>query len=607
MAGKYNSVNFEGIADSLENYISLDNKNSVVIGEDSGKNILVSSFVNTYDNTFIGHKSGEFSDNLSKTILIGKDSGRYIMNGKNNIIIGNDNNSNIKYFNNSILIGTSNIAYTSNNNINIIGNNNIIDNNIDNFNKNSFIFGNDNLSKNIDNSIIIGNKNKIDNISLDSNYIYIGNELISNSNIKFNINNILYETNNQYIKNSINYNYNNLHIANSNRNLIIGFDDINLIDNIINKNIDNIAHNIYTSNGLSTKYISFRNSNNNNITIYNNEKITSNISYILPKEIENFNLNSRYLLSIDSNYELSWFDTDLLDTNTYLNNISNYLNNINYRTSNFDNSYSNILQLNSDFYIKGILTVDKINLTQGTAILTRDDLDIAVGPPGPRGLQGERGSDGERGEKGEKGARGDSISNIIYNNDTGIMTIISTDGYEFQTGDLRGAKGDGYTNAYYNVETNSITFLGTKDELNFTTPNLKGEKGDKGDDIGEIVFYNKDGTQELGKIGNKNISSININLPNGDRGPQGIKGDKGDKGDTGIQGMQGMQGERGPRGFTGPSSSISPLNSGNYININYNADSVPIIDVNNTLISIIETQQQEIDSIKEILNRNGIV
>ena len=604
MAGNYNNVNFEGIADSLANYISLDNKESVVIGEDSGKNILVSAFVNTHENTFIGHKSGEFADNLSKTILIGKDSGKYIMNGANNIIIGNDNNSNIKYFNNSILIGTSNIGYTSNYNINIIGNHNTIDNNIHKFNKNSFIFGNNNISKNSENSIIIGNNNRIDNISINSNYMYIGNDLINNSNIKFNINNILYETNNQYIKNSINYNYSNLHIANSNRNLIIGFDDINLINDIINKNIEDIKHNIYTSNGLSTKYISFRNTNNNNITIYNNEKITSNISYILPKEIDNFNLNSTYILSINSNYELSWFDTDLLNANTNLNNISNYLNDIDYRTMNFDNSYSNILQLNSDFYIKGILTVDKINLTQGTAILTRDDLDIAVGPPGPRGLQGERGSDGERGEKGEKGARGDSISNIIYNNDTGIMTITSTDGYEFQTGDLRGAKGDGYTNAYYNVETNSITFLGTKDEFNFTTPNLKGEKGDKGDDIGEIVFYNKDGTQELGKIGNKNISSINIYLPNGNTGPQGIKGDKGDKGDTGIQGIQG---ERGARGLTGPSSSISPLNSGNYININYNSSSVPIINVNDTLISIIETQQQEIDNIKEILNRNGIV
>ena len=47
MAGNYNNVNFEGNADSLANYISLDNKESVVIGEDSGKNILVSAFVNT--------------------------------------------------------------------------------------------------------------------------------------------------------------------------------------------------------------------------------------------------------------------------------------------------------------------------------------------------------------------------------------------------------------------------------------------------------------------------------------------------------------------------------------------------------------------------------
>ena len=603
MAGNYNTVNFEGIADSLTNYISLDNKESVIIGEDSGKVILVSSFVNTFDNTFIGNKSGEFADNISKTILIGKNSGKNILNGANNIVIGNDNNTNIKYFNNSILIGTSNIGYTSNYNINMIGNYNSIENNINDFNKNSFILGNNNLSKNTENSFIIGNDNKIENTSLNSNYLYIGNDLINNSNIKFNINNILYETNNEFIKNSINYTYNNLHIANTNRNLIIGFDNIYDINDIINKNIHEIKHNIYTSNGLSAEYISFRNKNNNNITIYNNDKLISNISYILPNAIDNFNLNSTYFLTIDNNYELSWFDSEMLNTNVYLNNISNYVNEINYRTSNFDNSYSNILQLNSDFYINGILTVDKINLSGGTIILTKDDLDITTGPPGPRGLQGETGNNGERGEVGGKGDRGDSINDVIYNNDTGIITIISSDGYEFQTGDVRGARGDGYTNGYYNIETNSITFLGTKEELNFTTANLKGEKGDKGDDMGEIVFYNKNGTEELRRIGNNNISSTNIYLPNGDSGLQGIKGDKGDKGE---QGEQGIQGDRGSRGLTGPSNSISPLNSGNYININYNNEGIPIINIHNTLISIIETQQQEIDNIKEILNRNSI-
>ena len=476
----YNTVSFDGIGDSLTNYISLDNKESVIIGEDSGKIILVSSFTNTLDNTFIGNKSGEFANNISKTILIGKNSGKYILNGVNNIVIGNDNNSNIEYFNNSILIGTSNIGYISNYNINMIGNYNSIENNIDDFNKNSFILGNNNLLKNTENTFIIGNDNKIENISINSNYLYIGNDLINNSNIIFNINNILYETNNEIIKDSINYTYNNLHIANTNRNLIIGYDNIYDINDIINKNIDEIKHNIYTSNGLSAEYISFRNKNNNNITIYNNDKLISNISYILPDAIDNFNLNSTYLLTIDNNYELSWFDSELLNTNVYFNNISNYINEINNRTSNFDNSNPNILQLNSDFYINGILTVDKINLTQGTAILTRDDLDITTGPAGPRGLQGLTGNNGEKGDDGEKGERGDSISDIIYNNETGIITIISSDGYEFQTGDVRGAKGDGYTNGYYNTESNTITFLGTKEELNFTTGNLKGETGPQG-------------------------------------------------------------------------------------------------------------------------------
>ena len=540
----YNTVSFDGIGDSLTNYISLDNKESVIIGEDSGKIILVSSFTNTLDNTFIGNKSGEFANNISKTILIGKNSGKYILNGVNNIVIGNDNNSNIEYFNNSILIGTSNIGYISNYNINMIGNYNSIENNIDDFNKNSFILGNNNLLKNTENTFIIGNDNKIENISINSNYLYIGNDLINNSNIIFNINNILYETNNEIIKDSINYTYNNLHIANTNRNLIIGYDNIYDINDIINKNIDEIKHNIYTSNGLSAEYISFRNKNNNNITIYNNDKLISNISYILPDAIDNFNLNSTYLLTIDNNYELSWFDSELLNTNVYFNNISNYINEINNRTSNFDNSNPNILQLNSDFYINGILTVDKINLTQGTAILTRDDLDITTGPAGPRGLQGLTGNNGEKGDDGEKGERGDSISDIIYNNETGIITIISSDGYEFQTGDVRGAKGDGYTNGYYNTESNTITFLGTKEELNFTTGNLKGETGPQG-------VQGETGIQGIqGEIGPQGLQGETGQGIQGEIGPQGIQGEIGPQGLQGETG-QGIQGEIGPQGVQG--------------------------------------------------------
>ena len=477
MTGVYNTVNFEGIDAGLEKYISLDSKNSVIIGQDTGKVILVSSYINTYDNTFIGYKAGEFTNNISKTILIGENSGKHLFNGTDNILIGNDNNSNILYFTNSILIGTSNIGYTSNNNINIFGNYNTIDNNIDNYNYNTFIFGNNNSSKNTLNSLIIGNNNKIDNNIINSNYLYIGDNLIDNSNIKFNINNIIYETNNEFIKSDITYYYNNLHIADSNRNLIIGFDNIEDTKHIINKNIDIINHDIYSKNGLSTNCISFRNDDNNNITICTNNKITDDISYILPNNIYNFNNSSNYFLSIDSNNELFWYDSSLLNIGVYLNNVSNYIHKINNKTSNFDNSHPDILQLNSDFYINGVLTVDKINLTGGTIILTNDDLDISKGPQGPRGLKGDKGLNGLTGDTGPIGPPGDGIKDINYDNNTGVVTIHSDSGYEFQTGDLRGEKGEGYTNVYYNTETNSITFLGTTDDLNLTTPNLKGDPG----------------------------------------------------------------------------------------------------------------------------------
>lgn len=104
-------------------------------------------------------------------------------------------------------------------------------------------------------------------------------------------------------------------------------------------------------------------------------------------------------------------------------------------------------------------------------------------------VMGEKGEPGEPGPAGQQGEPGKGITGTRWNDD-GTIT------YTY---------GDGST---------------------FTTPYLKGEKGDRG---------------ETGERG-----------PVGQTGPAGPTGERGPAGETGQQGPRGFQGERGPAGERGP-------------------------------------------------------
>ena len=700
-------VNFDGTTDenfSELNYISLDIKNSIIIGENAGQNFLTSASTLDSFNVIIGQNTAQNSFDIGNSVIIGDNAAKNFNNGKNNIIIGTDYNDIINNVNNLISIGNSNIILSSSEvlNLNTIGNSNILKINENNQVLNNNIVGNSNYIENLNNSIIIGNNNNIYNTNIENNYLYIGNNLKYKENNILNIYDLIYyNINNNFTKNNELYNYSNIVISNNNNNKIsIGFSDSNKIKNIIenernniyiNKkkikdfiinlvenefeynillelsndifyqsiinneiqttfkilsvhniydNIDNkftpnnetdipinylyttdinedyynqnelfieeilneriindINHTLYIDNGINTNYISIINSNNNLISLYTSENLTSNISYILPNNDYNLENNEKYVLSIKENNELYWLLSTEIEGNSEINNISNYLNLVETKTSNiknFNDEEGSIL-IDTNLVVNGSLNANSINITN-TPFITKDDIINNYelqGPVGPRGLKGDKGDIGDKGEKGNKGDRGLGFTGGIYDSNYGIIKFISEDGIGFETLDIRGEKGEGYTGAYYNYESNIISFIGTNENLNFTTGNLKGEKGekgDKGDSIGEVIFYNSN-NEILGKIGDNLINSIDIILPDGIQGPRGfngLKGEKGEKGEKGDNGEKGEKGEKGIQGLIGPvgpqgpiGQSITENNAGNNILINYDING--ILKINSTL------------------------
>jgi len=711
-------VNFDGTTDNNANNlnnITIDQKFSIVIGENAGQTILPSASTKDEFNILIGQNTAQFSKNIEHCVIIGENAGKFLDNGSENIIIGNDFNNNVSNIHNLLSIGYSNIFNSDSIYNNILGTSNIILSNINSridipISCNNII-GNNNNINNLNNSIIIGNYNNFNSLS-ENNLICIGNDIEYNDKLSLNIDNsIIKNNNNSFTKNDITYTYDNLLIGNNYHTKIgIGFDDYNLIDNIIEnetsniyynnlklqnlsidltsntfessiilnitsnsdnkyiqsirnseiqtffnivkitplytnnelnptyldeiphtysyitdiakefydqsalfieeiqnqKILNNINHSLYVNNGINTDHLSINNNNNNKISLYSSDNLISNISYVLPNnDINTLSANNKYVLSISNYNELYWLlNTDIDDNNIKLNNISNYLNKIESKTSNINILNNGNIILNSDFTVNGILNINSLNITGNTSFLTKDDVSTIQGEPGPRGLKGDRGDNGNKGDKGDKGDKGNGFKSINYDNTTGIITFDSDDGLFLKTDDIRGEKGDGYTGAYYNLESGKITFLGTKEELNFTTGSIIGPRGEKGDNIGEVIFYNYDKSIQLGKIGDSSISSTDILIPNGHQGIQGIQGLtglRGERGEHGIEGAPGPIGPQGPqglRGSPGTANVVAPVNAGDFIIINYDKSGYPKIntDINNIVAHIQSDSSIGLDS-----------
>ena len=73
------NVNFDGTSGNIEDgldFITLDQKLSIIIGENAGQKILPTASTNDELNIFIGHNSAKESYKLEETIIIGHNAGK---------------------------------------------------------------------------------------------------------------------------------------------------------------------------------------------------------------------------------------------------------------------------------------------------------------------------------------------------------------------------------------------------------------------------------------------------------------------------------------------------------------------------------------------------
>ena len=149
---------------------------------------------------------------------------------------------------------------------------------------------------------------------------------------------------------------------------------------------------------------------------------------------------------------------------------------------------------------------------------------------------------------GTSGDDGVGVTSTV-NNGNGTFTINYSDGTSFTTSDLTGPKGDkGDTGADGAI----------------------GPKGDKGD-TGAAGENGKDGINGVdGAIGPKgDKGDIGLTGPKGDKGDSGADGAIGPKGDTGAAGENGKDGAAGPKGDDGVGVTNTIDNGNGTFTINY--------------------------------------
>lgn len=101
----------------------------------------------------------------------------------------------------------------------------------------------------------------------------------------------------------------------------------------------------------------------------------------------------------------------------------------------------------TDLGVKAVASVPTIG-ANGNWIVDGEDTGVsAAGTEGPKGDKGEQGEQGEQGEKGDKGDKGDTgvgIQTVDYDQESGVLTIVLTNGEEknFSLGIVEGEGGE---------------------------------------------------------------------------------------------------------------------------------------------------------------------
>ena len=101
----------------------------------------------------------------------------------------------------------------------------------------------------------------------------------------------------------------------------------------------------------------------------------------------------------------------------------------------------------TDLGVKAVASVPTIG-ANGNWIVDGEDTGVsAAGTEGPKGDKGDKGEQGEQGEKGDKGDKGDTgvgIQTVDYDQESGVLTIVLTNGEEknFSLGIVEGEGGE---------------------------------------------------------------------------------------------------------------------------------------------------------------------
>ena len=369
--------------DSYINIKSSETNNQ--INNDNLSNIQVINSINNNDN----------KDNMNNNIINSQNA----LKLNNQIIENNENNDNKKYISSSNMIKNTNSRVYNNNNTNnaaILNQNefprnipvnfnpsNVINiHNMNNFNNNNYIFGNNNdlngneiyhnlnnninisVDKNIGNNIkrsqssvisdsrpMLMNRNNLynyqENINSridEQNYIsknYIMNTNIQNDSIDLNQlnqnNQLINENNNNFMNYDINYNQNRYLINNSNHYQPV----INNTNMSLNNNYDSIYNNINNKN--NQLFFSNNIDNNNNININYLNYINSQNN--LNNELNN-NMNSIFLGNNQINYNSQ--KQNQKKRNNYINPNMININNKNITTPNLNQLQYNYINQNNN-------------------------------------------------------------------------------------------------------------------------------------------------------------------------------------------------------------------------------------------------------------------
>ncbi|MBO7145418.1 MAG: collagen-like protein, partial [Salinivirgaceae bacterium] len=182
------------------------------------------------------------------------------------------------------------------------------------------------------------------------------------------------------------------------------------------------------------------------------------------------------------------------------------------------------------------------------------------GETGEKGDKGDTGAKGDKGETGDKGAAGVGISGVTFSDN--VMTVATTDGNKYVSGNLKGEKGDkGDAGTGLNNRGNWVSgtqyksgdyvFAPSKANASVNSmwiaqADITSTKQPSEDASNWAEFTAPQGQPGVGianAVFNDNV--LTITTTDGNSYVSGnLKGEKGDKGDSGRDGMQ-VQGSKG--------------------------------------------------------------